>query len=89
MNDIINYLEYIFNQKNIRLYAIIDYIIKKFNFSILEDSVLNDIRTIILKKFNDELMISSTTILNKEFKKMTKININYNNKYNYNVQLDY
>jgi uncharacterized protein YlbG (UPF0298 family) len=89
MNDIINYLEYIFNQKNIRLYAIIDYIIKKFNFSILEDSVLNDIRTITLKKFNDELMISSTTILNKEYKKMTKININYNNKYNYNVQLDY
>lgn len=89
MNDIINYLEYIFSQKNIKLYVIIDYIIKKFNFSILEDSVFNDVRTIIFKKFNDELMISSTTILNKEFKKMTKININYNNKYNYNVQLDY
>ena len=89
MNDIINYLEYIFSQKNIKLYIIIDYIIKKFNFSILEDSVFNDVRTIILKKCNDELIISSTTILNKELKKMTKININYNNEYNYNVQLDY
>ena len=88
MCDLTNYLEYISLKKNLKLYVIIDYIIEKFKYSIDEDTVSHDIRTIILKKNNNKLIISSTIIFNQKLQKMNNITINFNN-YNYILCLDY
>ena len=88
MCDLTNYLEYISQKKNLKLYGIIEYIIEKFKYSIDEDSVINDIRTIILKKNNNNLIISSIIIFNQKFQKLNNITINFNNS-NYILCLDY
>lgn len=88
MRDLVNYLEYISSKTKLKLYVIIDHIIGIYNFSVDEDTVNNDIRTIILKKNNNQLIISSTIILNQTHQKMHNISINFNN-INYVLCLDY
>jgi len=69
MHDLMNYLEYISLKKNFKLYVIIDYIIEIFNYEIEEDTVNNDVRTIILKNNNNKIIILSTIILNHNHQK--------------------
>lgn len=88
MCDLTNYLEYISLKKNFKLYVIIDHIIETFEYLIDEDTVNNDIRTIIFKKNNNKLIIFSTIILNHKHQKMHNISINFNN-INYILSLNY
>jgi hypothetical protein len=92
MKDLVNYLESIVIKTNLKLYNIIDNIIEKYNYYIIEDCVTNDIRLIIMTDNNNsynELTIYSTIIFNENLKKINNINITYNNKYNYILYLDY
>ena len=88
MNNLINYLESITQKKNLKLFIIIDYIIDNFNYSLMSDSTSHDIRTLIFKKNNNELKISSTFIFNENHKIVNNISINLNNTHNYILFLE-
>jgi hypothetical protein len=83
MNNLINYLESLSNNKKIRLFVLIDYIIENFNFFLVSDSTSHDIRTIIFKKNNNVLKISSTFIFNEKHEIMNNVSINLNNTNSY------
>jgi hypothetical protein len=83
MNNLVNYLESLSNNKKLRLFVLIDNIIENFNFLLVSDSTSHDIRTIILKKHNNVLKISSTFIFNEKHEIMNNVSINLNNSNSY------
>jgi hypothetical protein len=88
---ILNYLDDCCLMK-IKSYIIIDFFIKKFNYIIHEDIVINDFRRVSLfdnLNYSDDIYIYTTIILdNNTLKKYEKIFIMYKNK-EYNFSANY
>jgi hypothetical protein len=73
-------IEYLNNLKNKKIYIIIDDLIRKFNFTISDDSVLNDIRTLNMKTNHFNIKIISKIILNYDTFDKFEFNDIYLNK---------
>ena len=77
MNNIKIFLDNVY-EKKYKTLVIIENLIKYYQFQIKEDSVLNDIRTVILLNKYNEIIITCTFVHNKYMELIEYIEISYN-----------